>query len=421
MKYFFAIFFLVLIGFIGTTLVMQPSFGFECLDDGTVWRIENTPIIFTGKLVSADSVSDSQHVVTFEVTTKWRGDDFAKGQQVDIKMPSLLVDDFIFEEENQKHYLVYAEYDSDNNTDDQQIQFSLSSCGDSLKPIERSKGNLMLMLDRGMASDNLPEIIHVFHDNSQEKGMEPEDLVQMSIEILNPGKPKAVTVVLLDPNNDVMFEEHLLTDIQGKAQYQYTILDDAKPGNYKIRAHTSQDVVHLQNDFSYIVNEPGTCEQGMYRHIGVCKKPEDFCKSSPGASCEFNYSQGTCECVSTGDCLIATASYGSELAPQVQMLREIRDNMLLNTESGKIFMNGFNSVYYSFSPHIAQLENENPIFKEAVKLFITPMITTLSIMTLADENSEFQVITLGISTIGLVVGMYVVAPVILVWKVRKRK
>ena len=119
-----------------------------------------------------------------------------------------------------------------------------------------------------------------------------------------------------------------------------------------------------------------------------------------------------------GDCLIATASFGSELSPQVQMLREIRDNTLLNTESGKIFMNGFNSVYYSFSPQIAQLENDNPIFKESVKLFITPMITTLSIMTLA-EDSEFDVILLGISTIGLIVGMYIVAPITIIYKIRK--
>lgn len=119
------------------------------------------------------------------------------------------------------------------------------------------------------------------------------------------------------------------------------------------------------------------------------------------------------------DCLIATASYGSELAPQVQMLREIRDNTLLNTESGKIFMGGFNSVYYSFSPQIAQLENENLVFKEAVKLFITPMITTLSIMTLAEEDSEFQVITLGTSTIGLVVGMYIVVPIVVGFKINR--
>ena len=120
------------------------------------------------------------------------------------------------------------------------------------------------------------------------------------------------------------------------------------------------------------------------------------------------------------DCLIATASYGSELAPQVQMLREVRDNILFSTYSGTLFMDAFNSVYYSFSPQIAQLENENPVFKEAVKTFITPMISTLSVMTLANEGSENEVIFFGVSTIGLIVGMYIAAPVIVVWQVRKR-
>ena len=122
------------------------------------------------------------------------------------------------------------------------------------------------------------------------------------------------------------------------------------------------------------------------------------------------------------DCLIATASYGSKLAPQVQMLREIRDNTLLNTQSGQIFMQGFNAVYYSFSPQVAEFEDGNPLFKEAVRLFITPMITALSIMTLAHENSEFDVVFFGISTIGLIVGMYIVTPVVVVnyiWRKRK--
>ena len=35
-----------------------------------------------------------------------------------------------------------------------------------------------------------------------------------------------------------------------------------------------------------------------------------------------------------GGCLIATAAFGSELSPQVQFLREIRDNTVLQTESG---------------------------------------------------------------------------------------
>ena len=112
-----------------------------------------------------------------------------------------------------------------------------------------------------------------------------------------------------------------------------------------------------------------------------------------------------------GGCLIATATYGSELAPQVQQLRELRDNSLMKTESGSSFMSGFNQLYYSFSPTIADLERESPIFKEIVKLTITPLVTSLSILNYVDMDSEANVLGYGISLILLNIGMYIVAPV----------
>ena len=118
-----------------------------------------------------------------------------------------------------------------------------------------------------------------------------------------------------------------------------------------------------------------------------------------------------------GGCLIATAAYGSELAPQVQMLREIRDNQLMNTESGSAFMSGFNELYYSFSPTIADMERESPVFKEAVKLAITPMISTLSLMENAESESE--VLGMGISVIALNLGMYLAVPAIVLVGIRK--
>ena len=109
-----------------------------------------------------------------------------------------------------------------------------------------------------------------------------------------------------------------------------------------------------------------------------------------------------------GGCLIATAAYGSELSPQVQMLREIRDNQLMNTEAGKSFMSGFNEMYYSFSPYIADYERENPMFKEIVKVGLTPMLSSLAIMENADSESE--VLGLGLSVIALNLGMYLGVP-----------
>jgi len=120
-----------------------------------------------------------------------------------------------------------------------------------------------------------------------------------------------------------------------------------------------------------------------------------------------------------GGCLIATATFGSELAPQVQQLRELRDNSLLQTESGRSFMESFNSFYYSFSPGIADLERENPVFKEAVKLTITPLLSSLSLLNYVDMDSEAEVLGYGISLILLNVGMYFVLPAVVIHRIRK--
>ena len=122
-----------------------------------------------------------------------------------------------------------------------------------------------------------------------------------------------------------------------------------------------------------------------------------------------------------GGCLIATATYGSELAPQVQQLRELRDNKLLQTESGTSFMNTFNDFYYSFSPYIADYERENPVFKEIVKIAITPMISSLSILNHVDMDSESEVLGYGIGIILLNLGMYFVAPAIVISMIMRRK
>jgi len=130
---------------------------------------------------------------------------------------------------------------------------------------------------------------------------------------------------------------------------------------------------------------------------------------------------GKCTIVATksegGGCLIATATYGSEMAPQVQFLREIRDNQLMSTDSGVSFMTGFNQFYYSFSPYIADYERENPMFQEAVKIGITPLLSSLSIMSHAE--SESQVIGYGIGVILMNIGMYFVAPVMLFYGIKK--
>ena len=115
-----------------------------------------------------------------------------------------------------------------------------------------------------------------------------------------------------------------------------------------------------------------------------------------------------------GGCLIATATFGSELSPQVQQLREVRDNIVMNTKSGFAFMTAFNQFYYSFSPSVADYERENPAFKEAVKIVLTPLLTSLSILNYVEIDSEEDILGYGIGLILLNIGIYFAVPILVI-------
>ncbi len=83
-------------------------------------------------------------------------------------------------------------------------------------------------------------------------------------------------------------------------------------------------------------------------------------------------------------------------------------------------MNTFNQFYYSFSPQIADYERENPVFKEMVKVSLTPLLTSLTLLNYVEIDSEEEMLGYGIGIILLNVGMYFVAPAVLIISLKKR-
>jgi len=112
-----------------------------------------------------------------------------------------------------------------------------------------------------------------------------------------------------------------------------------------------------------------------------------------------------------GGCLIATATFDSEMSTQVQMLREIRDSQILKTRSGALFLSGFNQFYYSFSPTISDWERHSPAFKEIVKTTITPLLLSLSMLNHSNIDSEEKMLSYGIGIILLNAGFYFGIPI----------
>ena len=229
--------------------------------------------------------------------------------------------------------------------------------------------------------------------------------------VLTPNLLNWVGIGQLIPNSDGSFEFNFVAGGPlWKINGDYVI--EAKYGG-----NTNVITINYVGEESVITTEPEPVEPEPEPVEPEPVEPELSC--GPGTELV----NGICQVIKTepeakgGGCLIATAAYGTELAPQVQFLREIRDNTVMSTASGAAFMTGFNQLYYSFSPTIADMERENPMFQEIVRAFITPMVSTLSIMTLAEDGSEVEVLGLGISVIALNLGMYIAAPALIGFKI----
>ena len=202
---------------------------------------------------------------------------------------------------------------------------------------------------------------------------------------------KSVVIQVKDPTGISILVRTITTDFGGNFELQFRIPQTATLGDYQIITNVVVDDVPMINTMTFEVVEKGD-------------KVTQAQQTTKGKK---------------GGCLIATAAFGSEMAPQVQFLREIRDNTVLQTESGSAFMTGFNQFYYSFSPTIADYERENPAFKEAVKITLTPLLASLTLLQYADINSESEMLGYGIGIILLNIGMYFVAPAVLLMKIRK--
>jgi len=225
-----------------------------------------------------------------------------------------------------------------------------------------------------------------------------------------------ITVIVFGDRYDHVSQRALFMDVVTKKINSNPIPSQSKLSSMystqSVDTTTSLDDLLMATAISIQNNE---CGEGTFLKNNVCVV-------------ELTCGKGTIEqngqCVvdnssSGGGCLIATATYGSEMALEVQQLRELRDNQLLNTESGTQFMQYFNEAYYSFSPVIADYERENPYFKEVVKLAITPLISSLSILNYVDMDSESEVLGYGISLILLNLGMYLGVPAVVIVGIRK--
>ncbi len=117
--------------------------------------------------------------------------------------------------------------------------------------------------------------------------------------------------------------------------------------------------------------------EGRYKpHCTVHNITSIMSKNFPGGSgfCQEFYQRNSYENTNKekkSGCFIATAVYNSPTAPKVMILREFRDNILLQSKYGKSFVN----QYYKYSPNFADFLRGHKILKSIVRyIFIEPLV-----------------------------------------------
>jgi hypothetical protein len=81
-------------------------------------------------------------------------------------------------------------------------------------------------------------------------------------------------------------------------------------------------------------------------------------------------------------CFIATAAYGSYMAPELELLRSWRDQSLLNSRIGRILV----ETYYKISPPIAKQVESSEIMKRIVQAMLKPLIQCIKNRTVRMAN-----------------------------------
>lgn len=126
------------------------------------------------------------------------------------------------------------------------------------------------------------------------------------------------------------------------------------------------------------------------------------------------------------DCLIVTATFGSPMASEVQLVRNFRDDTIRQDYLGSRYITALNAMYYSFSPAVARAIDENPSAKPVMRLVLAPLIGIVllsqgvySLMSFSPGFATVVFIILG----GALVGLVYILPVLLsaLWVAGKKR
>jgi hypothetical protein len=208
----------------------------------------------------------------------------------------------------------------------------------------------------------------------------------------NPVFGASISIQVNDPANNLFYVQLALASQSGGYSDHFTLPINAVLGLYTINVTASQT---------------GYADGNSQAKFSV--------SAATASTSSSTSSSGTSSTVSK--CLIVTATYGSELAPEVALLRNFRDLDILRTSAGESFMLVFNAFYYSFSPGAASYIASHTYVKAAMKIVLYPLIGTFYLSKFVFDalslNGEIAAVTSGVVA-SLALGAIYVGPLLTV-------
>lgn len=116
-------------------------------------------------------------------------------------------------------------------------------------------------------------------------------------------------------------------------------------------------------------------------------------------------------------CVIATAAYGSEMAPEVVYMRFVRDELIGSTPTGRVLVGAFNAFYYSWSPVFAREIAASQVLRAVFRVLLLPLVwiahaTALVFTTLAGMtgNTDLASVLAFLLAAFMAVTVYIALP-----------
>jgi hypothetical protein len=183
-----------------------------------------------------------------------------------------------------------------------------------------------------------------------------------------------VSTQVNDPQSNIVEAQLILTDTTGAYSDLFTLRADAPPGQYAVYVSASKSgysTAQAHTQFSVVAQTATT-------------------SSSSTQSTFTSPSTTTGSTINTPKCFIATATYGSDVSPEVSLLRNFRDQDILRTKAGISFMLAFNAFYYSFSPNVASAIAVDSGVRDLMKVILYPLIGILYVTKIIFESFSFD-------------------------------